>query len=72
LPNNTNKTSPFPPLFSPLIPYRYCGRMISMKKVLLVIILTLFVASKIIDLVLNFKKNVNFSEAVLMPTIENF
>jgi len=27
---------------------------------------------KIIDLVLNFKKNVNFSEAVLMPTIENF
>jgi len=27
---------------------------------------------KIIDLVLNFKKNVNFSEAVLIPTIENF
>ena len=31
IPNDSNK-HPFPTLFSPLIPYRYCGRMIVMKK----------------------------------------
>ena len=41
------KNLPFPSLFSPLIPYRYCGRMIGMKKILVIVALGLFITSQV-------------------------